>query len=477
MIHNIVRHEWKNFVTDPGMLLSSLLLLFMVGFGAYHGKIRVDTQQEKQKGASQEHKKNVHHFAQVIEQIESGKRRGIKPWRNPRHPGTAGRRIPLLTTFPTAPLSWVSTGQSDIYASVNRITFGQNPRFAHDTFRNPIQQLFGHFDLAFVLVYLIPLIVIALSYNILSAEREQGTLKLVLSQPITLGKWLLVKIIFRFAAIYSLVVFWLLLMLVTLGLSWTFTGVLWLLLLTGLYIGLYFFLSLLVNLLSRNSGTNAVILVSAWLFFVMIFPATIGLLATTLYPVPSRVKQLSEMRTAEKHAKEKGSKLLARFYEDHPELAISQASNKNAALKRFNTYLNTKYVVAKDIALHTRSIVAHHARQIQSRRELAGSLRFLSPAILYQESLNEIAGTSSRHFLAYQQQVQHFYMKWRKTISQKVFRNQMMTKEDLLNLPQFTMQTDVVKKHLYVNTTVIFIYAILLLFTGVLLRRPVEKIV
>ncbi|BBM83128.1 DUF3526 domain-containing protein [Candidatus Uabimicrobium amorphum] len=477
MIRNIMHLEFKNFVADPGMLVSSILLLLLISFGAYNGKIRVDNQQEKQKMVLEEHKKNVDHYTQVLQKVESGEPQDLKPWANPQNPVTTGRKIPLITTFPHTPLSWIATGQSDIYVAINSISFEQDPRFAHDKFSNPVQQLFGNFDLAFVLVYLIPLIVIALSYNIISAEREQGTLKLVLSQPVTLTKWLFVKLVFRFSVIFSMIVFCILIILPILDLSFSYMDTLLLLLLTGIYISLYFFISLLVNLFSRHSGTNAVILVSIWVFFVMIFPATIGLFATTLYPVPSRVKQLSEMRSAEKEAKEEGSKLLASFYEDHPELAVLEAPNEDEALKRYNTFWKTKYVVSKDIEEHTQPIIKHHAQQIQLRRDLSGILRFFSPAILYQESLNEIAGTSSRHYLAYQQQVQNFYDTWRKTISEKTFRNQKMTKKDLSNLPQFTLQTNLVKKNLYVNTVMITIYAVILLLLGILLRKPVDKMI
>src|SRR5690606_2719667 len=39
----------------------------------------------------------------------------------------------------------------------------------------------GAFDLAFVMVYLLPLLVISLSFDLIGAERERGTLAMVLS--------------------------------------------------------------------------------------------------------------------------------------------------------------------------------------------------------------------------------------------------------------------------------------------------------
>jgi ABC-2 type transport system permease protein len=48
---------------------------------------------------------------------------------------------------------------------------------------NPLLVAFGNFGLAFVLVFLLPLLVIALTYNVWSADQELGTWDLLQSQP------------------------------------------------------------------------------------------------------------------------------------------------------------------------------------------------------------------------------------------------------------------------------------------------------
>jgi len=48
---------------------------------------------------------------------------------------------------------------------------------------NPLLAAFGSFDLAFVIVFIVPLFVIALTHNVWSAERELGTWSLIQSQP------------------------------------------------------------------------------------------------------------------------------------------------------------------------------------------------------------------------------------------------------------------------------------------------------
>ena len=62
---------------------------------------------------------------------------------------------------------------------------------------NPQRLLSGRLDLAFVLIYLYPLLILAISYNLLSAEQEQGTLALLLSQPVSLRTVILAKVAVR----------------------------------------------------------------------------------------------------------------------------------------------------------------------------------------------------------------------------------------------------------------------------------------
>ena len=63
----------------------------------------------------------------------------------------------------------------------------------------------GRFDLAFVVVYLLPLLVLALSFNVLSEEREQGTLALTLSQPVSARGVVAAKLAFRALLVVGMV--------------------------------------------------------------------------------------------------------------------------------------------------------------------------------------------------------------------------------------------------------------------------------
>src|SRR3546814_8041051 len=66
--------------------------------------------------------------------------------------------------------------------------------------------LSGQFDLAFVLVYMFPLFIFAISFNMLSVERDQGTLRMLLSQPLKLPHLVLAKTLVRAGFIIGLAV-------------------------------------------------------------------------------------------------------------------------------------------------------------------------------------------------------------------------------------------------------------------------------
>jgi ABC-2 type transport system permease protein len=70
-----------------------------------------------------------------------------------------------------------------------------------------------------------------------------------------------------------------------------------------------------------------------WLALVVLLPSLCNVLATTTYPVPSRVEMIQAVREASDAATAEGSKLLSKYYEDHPELAAGDAAQ---AMNDFN---------------------------------------------------------------------------------------------------------------------------------------------
>jgi len=52
----------------------------------------------------------------------------------------------------------------------------------------------------------------------------------------------------------------------------------------------------IVNIKINDSSKNAITLIGFWLLLVLVIPATLNQIGNTLYPTPSRLKMINEIR-------------------------------------------------------------------------------------------------------------------------------------------------------------------------------------
>ena len=200
------------------------------------------------------------------------------------------------------------------------------------------------------------------------------------------------------------------------------------------YGALWFALAVLVASFGRPSATNATILATLWLVLVVMLPSLFNLVATTLYPVPSRVEMIQAVRVASDEATGAGSTLLARYYEDHPELASGGAEQ---AMNDFNAI---RVAVDDDVAKRARPVVDRYEQQLARQQQMIDRLRFFSPAVLMQDALNDVAGTGTprhRHFLG---QADRFHAQWRGFVVPLIVQQARIT--DAAAAPRFAYEDE-----------------------------------
>ena len=151
---------------------------------------------------------------------------------------------------------------------------------------------FGELNPAFLLIYVLPLLLIFIGYNTFTEEKERQTLRLMLVQNIstrqmTLGKWS--------ALVLLMIAMWLLLFVFTVVGSIAVEGsfadhTLGWFGLAGTYL-LYFFIFVnvivLVSALSRSSAFSLTVLLAIWIVVTLIVPKVSTNLAGWYYPFPS----------------------------------------------------------------------------------------------------------------------------------------------------------------------------------------------
>ena len=439
MFGRILLHEWRTLTADASIWSIVAIFALAIGYGTFNGARWIRFQQQAIEDAAREERGRFAQHEAAILRINSGELK-VSPFADPRSPQVAGGRLAArYAVMPPAPLAALSIGQSDLLPYYFKITSDAKENVtAGAEIENPHRLLTGRFDLAFVLIYLYPLLILAISYNILSSEKEQGTLALVLSQPVALRTLTIGKLTLRFAVFLVTIV-------ALASIALTFAGVnpagdgpgggstvlrvlLWLAAVVA-YGLVWFALAVAVAAFGRPSSTNAMVLAACWLAFVVLVPSILNMAATTMYPVPSRVEMIQAVREASDDANANGSALLSKYYEDHPELAAGDAQQ---AMNDFNII---RVAVGSEVERRVRPVLDRYERQLAGQQRMVSRLRFLSPAILMQDALNDIAGTGMarhQHFMA---QVADYHAAWRAYFVPLIFKKAQL--DSLSGIPAF----------------------------------------
>ena len=323
-LRTVLRNEWRLLAADRALRIVlavfAVLFVYALANGMAWGRFQERTVEAARTGNAE----RVRALEQELTDIANGGRPS-SPFRAPRAPNVlVGARGAHTAVLEPGPVAALAVGQSDLlpyYYDVsiytNESSFQQNGEV-----ENPLNLMVGRFDLAFVTVFLLPLLVLALSFNVLSEEREQGTLALTLSQPVSARDVVGAKLAFRALLVVGLAAGVSLLgMLATGGFGSSGRVLLWCATVV-LYALFWFALAAWVNSLRRSSAWNATVLAGAWLVLVVVvLPAAVNIAAGLLHPLPSRVEMITAQREASNAAVNRRSELLARYLEDHPEMA------------------------------------------------------------------------------------------------------------------------------------------------------------
>ncbi len=435
--------EWRLLRADATLRAFGVLLIALTAYGLYNGRAWVGFQQETITRVSTEESTRLAGHQATLERIARGDTAGIASWTNPLIMNAAGTtHLTRYAILPHAPLAAFAVGQSDLYPFYTRVSMRSKQTFiGNDEIENPVNLMAGRFDLAFVTIYLLPLLILALSYNLVSAEREDGTLDLTLSQPVDARRVILTKLMVRLAVVGGAAVALVVLGALLTGASLTAPGALprlamWTAVVL-LYAAFWFALAVLVNIWRGSSATNAVILLTAWLAVVVVVPSLYNAAITTLRPSPSRVELTTAIRAATNEANEKGTVLLQKYYLDHPELMGGADANPS-------DFATRSIVVQEAVDSSMAPTLAEFDRRLLAQQALADRYRFASPALAVQAALFDLAGTSVHRYQHYQRQLDRFHQAWQQWFFPKVFAKALLTTEDIGRLPVFRYEEETV---------------------------------
>lgn len=335
--------------------------------------------------------------------------------------------------LPPTPISGLAIGDSELRPSYAAISATVR---AHEIFRfqevdNPIILGLGRFDFAFVVIYLLPLLILGFGCMTLSADRENRSLQMVLSHPVTPTRLAALRIALRTGLAVMCVIGGL-----ALGLAGhgenpgdalpALTGYVLTLMAYAVF---WMSIALWIVALNRNSETNAVLMVTSWLLWVLVVPALATFATKEIHPVPSRLEYIVAARDAENAANARSRDLLQRYLLDHPELEATQDSAVAPFIKTF-------YLVQREVEQSLAPIVQSFAAAEAAQQELRMALRWLSPRDVAAESLLLSSGNDSLRFTEFERQARQLREEWLSAVETALISGRRLSAAEFTDLPR-----------------------------------------
>ncbi len=161
---------------------------------------------------------------------------------------------------------------------------------------NPFLNLFSSIDIVFIFEVVLSLMALIFAYDALAGERERGTLRLVLTHPVSRSKILLAKYIS--AMICLLVPFLMSLLLVVVLLTTStivslkvddFLCIGGIVLSSIAYLSVFYFIGMLISAVTRRTGTALMLAMFVWGFWVLVYPNVILVAINPAQPSQDRL--------------------------------------------------------------------------------------------------------------------------------------------------------------------------------------------
>lgn len=259
---------------------------------------------------------------------------------------------------------------------------------------NYLLSRFNDLDWSFIIVYFLSFLALLLTYDAISGEREDGTLRLLMSYSVGRDKVLLAKFLGAFLIIIIPLALGILVDILILMVSGSVAFELshWAKLLcvigvSVVFLSLFLFIGLLVSTRSAHSVVSMISLLLIWTVLVIIIPSTGKIFATKFYRIPSRAivdKEITEKRR-----------------EIWSNRAGDPSPEKNPGRWDGDPFApNVPYrsAMVNEMTSAGNKIYHEYIRKMLSQIRSARAFTMVSPAMLYQVTVENICNTGIARF-------------------------------------------------------------------------------
>lgn len=329
-------------------------------------------------------------------------------------------------------LSVLSIGNRDLYPYYQEILpISLYMRLFKNEISNPVTLLSGNVDFSYIIIFLIPLFLIALTFNLVAFDNETGVAPLIRMDASNLyvhygwrfGFYMLIAALLLAVLFVSAVLF--------LPKGFSADKLILLYLVSLLYLGFWLVLSYLVNMAGWSAVKNISLLLSFWLFFTVLLPSIANQYTIYKYPVETGKLTQNIRRVQLTGGEPLMKQILARFYKYYPE--YKQLSDPDDIM------FTRAYLAQGEFNdLHGDSLFNNLASRMQQKSNLLSTVASLDPAMFMQQLFCRQASTDLPNYLTYLNYVRRYNNQVKRFYFKHIFGNNRILREEYQkSYPQF----------------------------------------
>ena len=384
---NLFLYEWKHFIHNPFKVIAVLLFTLAAVYGLHNG-------------ASLYHKQK-----QEIERIQEKVKEDRKEYRlnyTKEDPKPSALEPIMAIWFnhiyqfkkPASAIVY-SIGQAEQYGFYKWVNVRSSP-YDNDMTQeiaNPERLNGGTIDFSFALLFLLPLVLLVLLYNIRSLETEQGFITLVEVQHPKNTTWLLSRITFYLVLMIIIISGLLFYGALLTNLFKTMSSAFFLMLLYSLsYLLFWFILYYYILRKGKSIIHNSLVMIGIYVLIAFIIPATVSQYLSIKHPA-NLMTDLIDVRDDRWELYEQpDSLILKNLYTLIPKIKdISVSTDRAKTMAKNIGY----YALANEFMKKSAIAIEEDSK---AKNQFIRATFWFNPISFYQNRLNKIAKT---HFLDY----------------------------------------------------------------------------
>lgn len=338
---------------------------------------------------------------------------------------------------PPSPLSVLAYGlepfiPNKAVTSDSRYAFGESTdglvKISNESgLHNPLSVMFGKMDLLFNVGFVLSIFTLLFTFAGITGEREQGTLKLIVSNPVPRWTILLAKIIGNFFVFLMPFLISFLIGLMILNLSSVFpmtdSGILpaivVILAATIVFLFCMFTFGMLISASTHHSITSIVTSIFIWVIFALVIPKLSPMAAQIIKPVESEQVVNSQIQIAradlKKEQLEREDELFTRVMERHGYNVDEYFEMNNNSPERITIQTEYDELVnpvrneySERIVQSTLQLQNNYMNAIHEQEDVSIMISRISPICCFNYLLTEIAGTGLQEIGNFTNQAEQF---------------------------------------------------------------------